>query len=141
MTHIAGTAERVSTETAELLERHVARPRCVAVLRHAVGALAARAGATEHQRQDIALAVSEGVTNAVTHAYLCRATPGTVAVQATLHHNALEVVIADDGTGMPAPHTHPHAGRGLAIIAGAVQRLEISDAAPGTLVRMTFAIG
>lgn len=131
----------MSIETAALLERHVALPRCVAVLRHAVEALAAHAGATEQQRQDIALAVSEGVTNAVTHAYPRRATPGMVAMHATLHHHVLEVVIADDGIGMPAPHTHPHAGRGLAIIADAVQHLEISDAAPGTLVRMTFAIG
>ena len=137
----SGYERRVSVEIAELLERHVALPRCVAELRHAVGALAARAGATEHQRQDIALAVSEGVTNAVTHAYPRRAAPGTVAVHAALHHNVLEVVIADHGIGMPAPHTQPHAGRGLAIIARTVQHLEISDAAPGTLVRMTFAVG
>ena len=137
----SGYRKRVSIRTAELLERHVALPRCVAGLRHAVGALAARAGATEHQRQDIALAVSEVVTNAVTHAYPRRAAPGTVALQAALHYNVLEVVIADHGIGMPAPHTQPHAGRGLAIIAAAVQHLEISDAAPGTVVRMTFAVG
>ena len=137
--HTLGSTERTCrSRQAELLERHIALPRRVAVLRHAVGTPATHAGATDHQRHDIASAVPDERC----HTRLPRrAAPARLPCQVTLRHNVLEVVIADDGIGMPAPHTHPHAGRGPAIIAGTVQHLEISDAAPGTLVRLTFAIG
>lgn len=136
-----GYPDRVSTVTAQLHDRRAATPEAIAALRRAVMKLAARGGATERQRQDIALAVSEALTNVVAHAYAGHRLPGVVAVQAALDGDALEVVVIDEGVGMRPPSTHPPAGLGLAIIARAADRLELRDTTPGTLVRMTFAIG
>jgi nitrogen fixation/metabolism regulation signal transduction histidine kinase len=55
--------------------------------------------------------------------------------------DALDVVVLDKDAGMPPRTTHPCTGLGLAIIARVAERFELSDAAPGTRVRMTFAIG
>jgi anti-sigma regulatory factor (Ser/Thr protein kinase) len=110
-------------------------------LRRAVITVAARVGATDRQRQDIALAVSEALTNAVAHAYPDRVLPGAVSVHAAYAGGALEVAVIDEGVGMPPPTTHATTGLGLAIIARAADRLELRDGTPGTHVRMTFAIG
>jgi anti-sigma regulatory factor (Ser/Thr protein kinase) len=131
----------VSAVTAQLHDRRPATPQNIAALRRAVIHLAMRGGATESQRQDIALAVSEALTNAVTHAYAGQARTGALAVHAALEGDALDVVVLDQGVGMPPPTTHPPTGLGLALIARVTERLELSDAAPGTRVRMTFAIG
>lgn len=118
-----------------------ATPRCVAALRHAVGNLAVRGGAAERDRLDIALAVSEALANVVAHAYPAGPPPGPVTVDAALAGDVLEVVIVDEGVGMPPPADRPAAGLGLAVIARTADRLELGDAAPGTRVRMTFTIG
>lgn len=136
-----GYSDHVSTVTAELHDRRLAAPQSIAPLRRAVTGLARRGGATTRQRQDIAIAVSEALTNVVAHAYAGRRRRGDVAVRAALDGDALDVVVLDDGVGMPAPTTHPVTGLGLAIIARAADRLEIADATPGTRLRMTFAIG
>jgi anti-sigma regulatory factor (Ser/Thr protein kinase) len=137
----AGTRASVSAGSAQLHDRRPATPQSIAALRRAVIHLAVRGGATERQCQDIALAVSEALTNAVIHAYAKQPRPGVVAVHAALDGDALDVVVLDKGVGMPPPTSHPATGLGLAIIARVTERLELSDAAPGTRVRMTFAIG
>lgn len=131
----------VSTLTARVHDRRIATPQSIAPLRRAVVDLAARGGATDLQCQDISLSVSEAVTNVVGHAYPAPAAAGTVDVQASLDEQGLQVVVIDEGVGMPSPVTHPSAGLGLAIIAGTVDRLTLSSAAPGARVSMTFAIG
>ena len=137
----AGTPAGVSSVTVELHDRRPATPQSVAALRRAVINLAVRGGATERERQDIALAVSEALTNVVTHAYPGRPLPGAVVVHAALDGGILDVVVADEGAGLPAPTSHPPTGLGLAIIARVADHLELSDATSGTRVRMTFAIG
>lgn len=127
--------------TAQLRDLRLAIPQSIGPLRRAVIELAARGGATERQRQDIALAVSEALTNAVAHAYAGQPLPGTVALHAALDADALDVVVSDHGVGMPPPTTYPPTGLGLAIIARAADRIELSGARPGTRMRMTFAIG
>jgi len=137
----AGTTASVSAVSAQLHDRRPAVPQSIAALRRAVIDLAVRGGATERQCQDIALAVSEALTNAVTHAYARQPRPGAVAVHGALAGDALDIVVLDSGVGMPPPTIHPPTGLGLAIIARVTERLELSDTAPGTRVRMTFAIG
>lgn len=137
----AGTPTAVATVTAQLHDRRPAIPQSIVVLRRTVINLAVRGGATDRQRQDIALAVSEALTNVVAHAYAARPVRGAIAIRAALDGDALEVVVMDEGVGMPPPATHPRTGLGLAIIARAADRLEITDMTPGTCVRMTFAIG
>jgi serine/threonine-protein kinase RsbW len=130
----------MSTFTAELHDRRLATPQSIGLLRRGVIGLAMRGGATDAKRQDIALAVSEALTNVVAHAYRHDQLPGSVAVQAALDSNALEVLVLDEGVGMPSPTGRPPAGIGLALIARVADQLAISDARPGARVRMTFTI-
>lgn len=136
-----GIPRRVSTVIGQVRDRRTATPESIAPLRHAVTDLAARGGATARQREDIALAVSEALTNVVEHAYSEAPVPGVVAVEAALTEGALDVELCDEGAGMPPPADHPVTGLGLALIAQVADRLELLDATPGTRVRMTFAIG
>jgi anti-sigma regulatory factor (Ser/Thr protein kinase) len=64
-----------------------------------------------------------------------------VDLRAELHGRTLEVVVSDEGDGLPPPALRPRTGLGLAIIARAADGLEISDTPPGTRLRMLFAIG
>ena len=53
-----------------LHDRLPALPESIAPLRHSVLGFASDSGASERQREDIALAVSEALSNAVVHAYV-----------------------------------------------------------------------
>jgi anti-sigma regulatory factor (Ser/Thr protein kinase) len=97
-------------------------------------------GASERQREDIAVAVSEALTNVVKHAYLGRAVPGDIAVQAFVRRRALVVEVCDEGVGMRIGDSRG-VGSGLRIMFRLTERLEFTDTTPGARVRMTFAIG
>ena len=113
----------------------------VAKLRSAAAKFAARRGATAPQCEDIALAVSEAVSNAVLHAYP-RSEHGTVGMRARASSGVIEIVVTDTGIGMPASEPVEHEGYGLAIIRELADQLEIESGDPaGVRVRMTFSIG
>jgi len=121
-----------------------ARAENIALLRRAVVAYAGSNGASARQREDIALAVSEALSNAVLHAYVGRDSPGDVGVDAWIDdERALEVVVCDDGVGMLPRTDSPGLGVGLSLIARMTEHLEVvsPDAIPGMRLRMTFAIG
>jgi serine/threonine-protein kinase RsbW/stage II sporulation protein AB (anti-sigma F factor) len=120
-----------------------ARAENIALLRRAVVAYAGSNGASERQREDIALAVSEALSNAVLHAYVGRDSPGDVGVDAWIDERALEVVVCDDGVGMLPRADSPGLGLGLSLIARMTEHLEVEspDATRGMRLRMTFAIG
>jgi serine/threonine-protein kinase RsbW len=126
-----------------LHERHPARPQSIARLRHAVAAFADSHGASARQREDIALAVSEAVSNAVRHAYGDRNDDGTVELQAQVRSRTLEILVCDEGDGMRSRSTSPGMGIGLALIGQVAQDLIVESRAPapGVRLRMTFAIG
>jgi anti-sigma regulatory factor (Ser/Thr protein kinase) len=109
-------------------------------LRRAVVQFASAWGASDRQCEDIAVAVSEAVSNVVVHAYVGRERPGSVALEASVHGSALVVVVCDEDVGMRA-----RASRGVAIglrlIFRLTERLEFADTLPGTRVAMTFRIG
>jgi len=134
----------VSVDYQERLhDRLPALPESIAPLRHSVLGFASDSGASERQREDIALAVSEALSNAVVHAYVGRDSPGLLAVNARLRGRWLEVVVCDEGVGMLPRADGPGLGLGLALIARVTEDLELEslDAIPGVRVRMKFAIG
>jgi serine/threonine-protein kinase RsbW len=133
--------DAVSNGSTGLHERLPARSQSIARLRHAASAFAGRHGASDSQREDIALAVSEAVSNAVKHAYPGCNRDGTVELHATISDAMLEVLVCDDGEGMQPRSASP--GLGLAVIGLVAQDLQVEsrDPSPGVRVRMTFAIG
>jgi serine/threonine-protein kinase RsbW len=118
--------DAVSNGSTSLHERLPARSQSIARLR----------------REDIALAVSEAVSNAVKHAYPGRNRDGTVELHARISDAMLEVLVCDDGEGMQPRSASPGLGLGLAVIGHVTQDLQVEnrDPSPGVRVRMTFAI-
>jgi anti-sigma regulatory factor (Ser/Thr protein kinase) len=126
-----------------LQERLPARPESIAPLRRAVVAYAGSNGASERQGEDIALAVSEALSNVVLHAYVGHEVAGDVGVDAWIDERVLEVVVEDGGGGMMPRTDSPGLGLGLALIGRLAEQLRIEspDSTPGVRVHMTFAIG
>jgi stage II sporulation protein AB (anti-sigma F factor) len=116
----------------------------VALARVTVAAFAARLDFTLAEVEEIKVAVSEAVTNAVVHGYRDR--PGIVRVEARVEDGRLVVAVSDQGRGIedvaralePPPSAEPDCtGMGFAFMHSFTDRLEI-DSAPGrgTSVRM-----
>jgi anti-sigma regulatory factor (Ser/Thr protein kinase) len=110
-------------------------------LRHAIVEFAEDNGASDSELEDIALAVSEALTNVVLHAYAGRDRPGVLAVEAQMRERWLEVVVRDEGVGMRPRADSPGLGHGLSVIHRITEKLQIEDAEPGVRMRMTFALG
>ena len=116
-----------------------AEPDSVARARYALSEFAAVAGADRKQIDDIRLATSEAVTNAVLHAY--RGDPGSVHVTAAVVAGELWILICDDGRGLEARSERPGLGLGLALISQASDELAIVPRAGGGIeVRMRFVL-
>ncbi len=107
--------------------------------RSAVAEFAKRVGATDEERDDIRLAVSEAVTNVVMHAY--RGGPGSVQVSAALASGELWVLIADDGCGLQTGSRSTGLGVGLALISEVCDGFAVVNrSGGGTEVRMRFSL-
>jgi anti-sigma regulatory factor (Ser/Thr protein kinase) len=89
---------------------------------------------------DIALAVSEAVTNAVLHAYRDGAS-GEVRIVACAEHDSLVVVVRDYGCGMTPHPDSPGLGLGLSVIGHLTTEMNIErpDTGGGMRLRMHFA--
>lgn len=113
-----------------------AEPGTVTAFRHRAAAFAAEQGAGPALVSDIALAVSEAVSNAVKHAYR---SAGRVELSASVEEGWLTLSIADRGEGFG---TRPSdgLGLGLAIIATLCDDLKIVQEGAGTQVRMRFVL-
>lgn len=72
---------------------------------------------------DVALVVSEAVTNAVNHAYVGRE-PGEVRVEVLLDDAEFVLVVEDDGNGLRPRHDSPGLGYGLALMVAVSKRFE-----------------
>lgn len=79
-----------------------ALPENVALVRVAVGSLAAQLDFTLEEIEEIRVAVSEAFSNAVLHAYpkATREQPGIATVQARIDGQTLEVTVSDRGIGI-----------------------------------------
>jgi anti-sigma regulatory factor (Ser/Thr protein kinase) len=89
---------------------------------------------------DIALAVSEAITNAVLHAYR-EGDSGDVRVVACAEPDRLVVVVRDYGCGMSPHPDSPGLGLGLAVIGRVTTEFSVErpDEGGGTRLRMCFA--
>jgi stage II sporulation protein AB (anti-sigma F factor) len=128
-----------STQEIERLElRTHATPAAVPGVRRAVVDFAELHGVGI--APDVALAVSEAITNAVLHAYRDGGN-GDVRVVACAEPDRLVVVVRDYGCGMSPHPDSPGLGLGLAVIGRLATELNIErpDEGGGTRLRMCFA--
>src|SRR5688500_18564188 len=110
--------------------------------RRAAQEFAAGHGMPRTRLADVALAVSEAVSNVIVHAYRGRAAPGVLDLILEAREGAVHVAIRDFGLGLVPRDDSPGLGLGLGVIGRVADRVEIN--APrggGTELRMVFALG
>jgi stage II sporulation protein AB (anti-sigma F factor) len=121
-----------------------ARSANVAVGRVCVAVFAAQLDPTVVELDDIKLAVSEAVTNAIVHAYPNG--EGLVRIAAAIEDGVLTVTVADDGVGIadverarePAYSSDPERmGLGFAFMDSAMDEVRVQSA-PGGGTRVTL---
>ncbi|MEC5424706.1 anti-sigma B factor RsbW [Virgibacillus sp. C22-A2] len=84
-------------ETFDFIEMKVpAKAEYVGVIRLSISGIANRMGFTYEDIEDLKVAISEAITNAVTHAYH-ETDEGEVTVGFGVYENRLEVMVADHG--------------------------------------------
>jgi serine/threonine-protein kinase RsbW len=93
---------------------------------------------------DVVLAVSEAVTNAVDHAYPPEF-PGIVEVEAHQvrgpeQDRYLVVRVSDHGRWRPQPGWHENRRRGLQLMRACSREIEVLPSTSGTTVRLTSAL-
>ena len=115
-----------------------AEPASVTALRHRAADFASKSGADPEVVADVALAVSEAVTNAVKYAYE-PGTEGTVELTASVRNPWLEIRIRDSGTGF-GQGSVDGLGLGLTIIARLCAEMTIVQEGTGTEVQMRFPL-
>jgi anti-sigma regulatory factor (Ser/Thr protein kinase) len=123
-----------------LLERVPVRRESIRPLRCAVVGFARSCGASDEQCEDVALAVSEALSNTVEHAYVGLDTPGSVEVEASLRERSLVVVVSDNRIARRA-RDGPAMAMSLRLIFELTERFEFENTRSGTWARMTFVIG
>jgi PAS domain S-box-containing protein len=116
-----------------------AEPSTVGAIRNGVRAFARAHGGSEALLIDLALAVTEAVTNAVVHAFIDRA-PGIVRTHIQAAPDEIVVVVTDNGRGMQPRADSPGLGLGLPTIASLTTTMDMhAPPGGGTVVAMTFA--
>ena len=123
------------------MDIHLTLPRqasSVREARRAVVDLARRAGMAGDRLDDVRLAVSEAVTNAVQHG---RRAGGAVSVKARVARGELTVWITDKGGGIRPRPDSPGLGLGLPIIGALTDQLDIASDGDSTTVEMMFTCG
>ena len=120
--------------------RYAADASCVGVIRGEVNAVARELGIQGEQLGDVALAVSEGATNAVVHGSAGRDNP-QVGLRVDVGDREMLVTISDEGDGLtsrPRVVDETSMGAGLAIIVAVTGRLDMRSGSEGTELRLTF---
>lgn len=102
--------------------------------RQAVADLAQRVGAPA---DDVKLAVSEAVANAVMHAFR-EGGPGTISLEARCEGERLQITVGDDGPGMTPHLDSPGLGLGLSLITRLALDVRFDSSERGTIVSMSF---
>ena len=111
----------------------------VATIRGGVREFARAHGASKPLLIDLALAVTEAVTNCVVHAFVGRE-PGTIKTTIQAGADELSVTVTDDGRGMQPRADSPGLGLGLPTIASLTASMDMhAPPGGGTALTMTFA--
>jgi serine/threonine-protein kinase RsbW len=112
----------------------------VSMARHTVIGWLREQGMTDPPLSEIALLLSEAVTNVVTHAYVGHPEPGTVAVTVTTGDDEILVTVEDRGIGLAPRPDSPGLGYGLAVMVALAHRFEAQTAQDrGTRLRAWFS--
>ena len=116
-----------------------AEPATVGSIRAGVRDFARVHGLGAPQVADLALAVTEAVTNCVVHAFVGRE-PGTVRTAIQAGAGELVVTVVDDGRGMQPRADSPGLGLGLPTIASLTSSMDMhAPPGGGTALTMTFS--
>jgi anti-sigma regulatory factor (Ser/Thr protein kinase) len=110
-------------------------PASVGSARNAVARLADTFGVSV---DDVKIAVSEAVANAVIHAYR-DGDPGAIRVVARRERGRLLVTVADDGIGMTPNPGNPGLRLGIPLITKLCEDVRFTSSDDGTVVSMSFA--
>jgi serine/threonine-protein kinase RsbW len=111
----------------------------VTTLRHRATAFAAAHGCNPALQDDIALAISEAVTNAVKYAYGHLEHDGQIRLSASAHGDWLEFEITDQGDGFREGESRG-LGLGLQLIAQLSSDMKIVEGPTGTRIQIRFAL-
>jgi PAS domain S-box-containing protein len=109
-----------------------AEPEALAGLRRRLGRFLQAAGATEQERYEITLTISEAAGNAIEHAY----GPGDASFDVEADIQDGEIVVAVRDRGRWRERRDERRGRGLSIIEGLMDQVEVTRERGGTTVRM-----
>jgi serine/threonine-protein kinase RsbW len=125
-----------------LEQRYPATAQAVPLVRRAIVELAARLGAGPQHRSSIALAVTEGCSNVVLHAYREAPERGEMVIRAEGDAQRLEVVVSDEGSGMTPRADSPGLGLGVPLMAELAESVEFrpSPSGHGTELHLRFAL-
>jgi serine/threonine-protein kinase RsbW len=107
-----------------------ARAESVTELRRRIVDFAGRHGVGTHDRDRIALAITEATANVVTHAYPPSQGDGTIRYVADLEDGDLQIVVSDDGAGIRTGHRSRGLGVGLNLIAAMTSEFTITPREP-----------
>jgi len=117
---------------ASLALRLPAAPGSLPVLRHTLGRWLAQAGAGESDIYEISVACAEAYTNSIEHAY--RAADAQVEIEANLVDGEVDITIHDRGKWREP--RGEHRGRGLALMRGLMEDVQVARTDQGTTVHM-----
>ena len=121
-----------------LLARFPAEVESIPGLRRLLGRWLDETGATRSDIDDLTLAAAEAAANAIEHAY--GLAPGVVELHAaTAGADTVKVEISDFGNWRPPRGTHR--GRGLLLMEGLTDDVEVVRTGEGTTVELTRRIG
>lgn len=108
-------------------------PASVSKARSALARVARRLGARE---EDVKLAVSEAVSNAVVHAF--GEGSGTITLRAWREQDRLDVLVSDNGGGMMPKVDRAGLGLGISVITRLAAEVRFDSSERGTAVHMSF---
>jgi anti-sigma regulatory factor (Ser/Thr protein kinase) len=107
-------------------------------MRRLLGRWLSQAGATQADVEDLSLATSEACANAIEHAY--GPAPGILELSATREPSGVALVAIRD-YGSWRPPRGQNRGRGLELMEGLTDSVEVVRSDDGTTVQLTRRLG
>jgi PAS domain S-box-containing protein len=138
---VALMAVRLSPAAEQLSLRLPADPAVLTGVRRRLERLLAAAGASPHEQYESTLAICEAAANAIEHAY--GPADAEFELEVTLAARELTAVVRDRGSWREprSARSEGTRGRGLGIIEGLMDDVEVTRSEAGTTVRMRRTLG